>query len=133
MSILRNSVITALVSGAALAAPSAAFASTASTTHTATPAASASVHRAHCTRQTFNVYHDRARFPLCYSGTGPSRAHIRDVYKVTTGRYWGCMQTLNGYEHLFRSFGPHRTIDFRPRAEISTFTLSTHPVFCPLG
>lgn len=137
MSILRNSAITALVAGAALATPMAASASTA---HAAAPAAhtatsaSASVHPVrHCTRQTFNDYHGHTLSPTCYAGTGSKQTNIYYTYQVTTGKYWGCMLTRTGRASLFRSFGPHQTINFRPNVDLESITLATRPVFCPLG
>lgn len=132
MSILRKSAITALVAGAAVAVPGAAFAATTQDATAAPAAASAptSAHRANCTDQTFNLYLDFGKD--CYTGTGSYDHDTRGVYQVTTGKYWGCM-LAGGDGLLFRSFSPGQAIRFDSlNGEVRSFSLSAKPVICPL-
>lgn len=130
MSILRNTVIAAVAVSAIFAAPAVALASTGQ--HAVAPAAApAKVHRAPCTPLTFNVYHDHTARPLCYAGTGTTRPNIPAVYRVTTGRYWGCLAARAGTGVRFRSFRPRKVIGFTPPVNLLSFELATHPVPCP--
>ncbi|HEX6521221.1 MAG TPA: hypothetical protein VF070_14620 [Streptosporangiaceae bacterium] len=133
MSVLRKSMVTALVAGALLAAPSAAFASTArhAANSTATSAVT-TVHRAPCTGLTFDVYHANLPVPICYAGTGSISPRIQDVNRTTTGEYWGCLALRVGAAFEVREFVPRESINFAQPGELVHFELGRHPVTCAL-
>ena len=120
MSILSKFLIAALAFGAALAMPSAALASTAH--HAIAPrtapaaahasAASAAIHRAPCTRFTFNVYY-RTSKESCYAGSGALRVRIPDVRMITTGQNRGYFITRTGTGLRYFFFTPDEFIVFR--------------------
>jgi hypothetical protein len=132
MSILRKSMITALVAGAVLTAPSAALAATSQ--HAASSMAASAVtkvHRAPCAGLTFNVYHNHLPTPICYAGTGTISPRIQGVYRITTGEYWGCLGLLSGKKRTFASFHPEEAINLLRPAELVALELARHPVVCP--
>jgi hypothetical protein len=120
MSILPKFMIATLLCGAALAAPSAALAST--TQHTGpqagpasavASAASAAIHRAPCTRLTFNVYYGTSK-KACYAGIGILPVRIPDVRMITTGDNKGyfIIRTETGLQYHF--FTPDEFFLFPP-------------------
>jgi hypothetical protein len=105
MSILPKFMIATLLCGAALAAPSAALASTtqhAGPAAAVASAASAAIHRAPCTRLTFNVYYGTSK-KACYAGIGILPVRIPDVRMITTGDNKGYFitRTERGLQYHF--------------------------------
>lgn len=142
MSFQRGFLISALVIGGLVAAPSAAFASTvqpatgqqaAATISTAPSMTTApgTVRRVPCTGLTFNVYHDHYPEPVCYAGTGAKTLDIKSVVRITTGEYWGCYTTRNR-GIAFGSFHPGEPIPFPKPVELVSIELARHQVVCPL-
>jgi hypothetical protein len=120
MSILRKFMIAALICGAALAAPSAALASVIQ--HAAVPqnrpaaaasATSAAIHRAPCTRLTFNVYYGTSK-KACYAGSGILQPRIPDVRMITTGVNRGYFMTRTRTGLQYRFFAPDESFLFPP-------------------
>jgi hypothetical protein len=82
-------MITALASGAVIAAPSAALASAAPAAHPA-GAAVAKISRVPCRPGTFNVHYG-ANSEICFEGVGrlPFNPPIQNVHEITTGENTG--------------------------------------------
>lgn len=130
MPILRKAVIVALVSGAAITAPSVAFAST---TQAAVPGLAAATSSAHaagairkvpCKSWTFNVYHGHGA-RTCYEATGVTRPNISNVHEITTGENTGTFCVQSGHAIECTGFLPHKS--FRsPRPIRLTFLDITH-------
>jgi len=116
MSILPKFMIATLLCGAALAAPSAALASTtqhAGPASAVASAASAAIHKAPCTRLTFNVYYGTSK-KTCYAGIGILRVRISDVRMITTGDNKGYFITRSGTGLQYHFFTPDRFFLFPP-------------------
>jgi hypothetical protein len=122
MSTSLKFMIAALASGAAIAAPSAAFASTArpaaprlaaatAIARSSADAASAKIHKVPCRSWTFNVYHD-SRGKTCYEVPGTTRPNISNVRMITAGQNAGdfCVQARTAYGCRF--FVPHENFFF---------------------
>jgi len=118
MSILPKFMIATLLCGAALAAPSAALASTSTTQHAGPASAvasapSAAIHRAPCTRLTFNVYYGTSK-RACYAGIGILQVRIPDVRMITTGHNKGYFITRTETGLQYHFFTPEELFLFPP-------------------
>jgi hypothetical protein len=113
MPILRKFMITALASGAVIAAPSAALASATPSTHLA-GAAVAKISRVPCRPWTFNVHYGADR-EICFEGIGrlPFRPPIQNVHEITSGENTGFffIRVSGREEKVF--FFPRQTIPER--------------------
>jgi hypothetical protein len=121
MPVLRKLIIAALALGAAVtavAAPSAALASTAQPAivqHTEKPG---TIHRAPCTRLTFDVYYGTSK-RVCFAGDGSLVVNIPNVRLITTGENRGLFAVRVNQAIEERYFLPNETFYFgTPRTEL---------------
>lgn len=117
MSIPRKLIIAALAAGAAVAT-GAAPPALASTTQPATVQQIGTIHKAPCTRLTFNVYYGTSK-RVCYAGIGSLRVDIPNVHRITTGENMGLftVRIKQGTEN--RYFAPNEIFSFlTPHTEL---------------
>jgi hypothetical protein len=128
MSVLRKFMVTTLITGAAIAAPSAASAATARHVAPRLPGVTAAVpspadavpakiRKVPCRSWTFNVYHG-TRGGTCYEGPGTVRPDIKNVRTITTGENTGIFCVQSGTAHACGGFRPNQLFIYPPARHV---------------